>query len=410
MADGAGARLPPNLLVGSVDGARVVGNLAHFVRMLRRVGFGAGPGAVAEAARAAALVGVGRRADFYWALHALLVEREDQRALFREAFRLFWRAVDPASADAPAPAADDPLRAPPERTRVSRRIGEAWDGPGVRRHAELSELSADRSGTASAAEALGARDFEGMSAAEWAQARALVGALLPALGTRKARRLEPSARGRADLRATVRLAMRTGGEVLGIGRRRRRELPRPVVVVCDISGSMSSYSRMFLHFMHGLNRLGSPVHRFVFGTRLTRVDRCLRHGDPDIAVGRAGRLVQDWSGGTRIGEALAGFNRDWARRTLGQGAVVLLATDGLERGGADALGLLGREAERLAKSCARLVWLNPLLRHGGYEALAGGARVLAAHADEVRSIHSVDSLAGLCASLSGARGSGQRPR
>lgn len=395
-------RLPPNLVVGEVSGERIANNLTRFARMLREVGFRTGPDAAIEAARALSHVGVAKRVDFYWTLHALFVEREDQRALFRQAFRLFWRHVDPLVEELDLLSSMEGVRTPDTRSQVSRRVDEAWrtHNPVPR---DPTEVEVDHSGTASDAETLGAKDFEQMTGEEWETARRVASGLVLGLRPRRTRRFDPAGRGGLDVRATVRAAMRRGGEVTELRQRKRRMRPPPVVAICDISGSMSSYSRMFLHFMHGLCSCGTRAHGFVFATRLSCLDRCMRHGDPDVAVALAGKAARDWSGGTRIADALREFNRRWARRTLGQGAVVLLATDGLERGGDERVRELGFEAERLRKSCSRLIWLNPLLRSGSYEALARGARVLSRRTDETRPIHNLESLAELGLALAGRK-------
>ncbi len=397
---------PPNLVIGDVDGGRIADNVMHFVRLLRSVGFQAGPAATVEAADALGLVGVGSRTDVYWTLHALLVEREDQRPLFRQAFRLFWRNIDPAVADLPLLSTDGSRRMPDSKRQVSRRVDEAWQGQESRCKSKPTELEMDHTGTASGTDVETSRDFEQMSHEEWMQARRLVRNIAVAVKPRRTRRWIRSSRGQVDVRATVRRSMRTGGEPLELLRHAQDARLPPLVVLCDVSGSMSSYSRMFLHFMHALGLSGTHVHRFVFGTRLTNIDRCLRHGDPDIGVEQTSRMVRDWSGGTRIGETLREFNVRWARRTLTQGAVVLFATDGLERGGDGALKTLAFETERLSKSCRRLVWLNPLMRYSSYKALAGGAQIIARHADQMYSIHNVNSLAEFAEALAkgGRRG------
>ena len=406
MAESPGERkkydLPPNLVIGEVNGERIAHNLIYFVRILRELGFRVGPHAAVEAAQALCAIGVSKRVDFYWALHALLVEREDQRPLFKQAFRLFWRHVDPQVDELDLLSSMEGVRTPDKKAQVSRRVDEIWreQNPVPR---PPSEYEVDNAGTACGTEVLGSKDFEQMSGEEWEVARRLAHTLVHGLKPRRTRRFDRSSRGLVDLRATVRGAMRTGGDLVALSKRKRRMRPPPLVVICDISGSMSTYSRMFLHFMHGMNAAGTRVHRFVFGTRLSCIDRCMRHGDPDVAIAMAGEQVRDWSGGTRIATAMHDFNRDWARRTLSEGAVVLLATDGLERGEEDTLSLLDFEVERLVKSCSKLVWLNPLLRHESYEARARGAQVIRRHAQETRSIHSLDSLEALGAALAGDR-------
>jgi uncharacterized protein len=204
--------------------------------------------------------------------------------------------------------------------------------------------------------------------------------------------------GRIDPRATLRQAMRTGGDIMLPKFRRLQRQEPPLVVLADISGSMSQYSRIFLHFAHALVEKRRRTHIFLFGTRLTNVTRSLRHRDPDEALDACTLSVEDWSGGTRIGETLKTFNRIWGRRVLGGGAVVLLITDGLER---DGVAELETEIDRLHRSCRRLIWLNPLLRFDGFEPRARGVRAMLPHVDEFRPVHNLNSLADLAQALSG---------
>jgi hypothetical protein len=240
-----------------------------------------------------------------------------------------------------------------------------------------------------------------MSAEELAQAREAIRRLHPALPDRPTRRFEPHPRGRhIDPRATLRRALREGTGLMPLSMRRRRRRPPTLVVLCDISGSMEGYSRMLLRFLHALARGRPRVHTFLFGTRLSNVTRPLRRRDPDEALARVGGAVTDWSGGTRIGATLRGFNRDWSRRVLGGDAIVLLITDGLDR---DAGVGMAEELARLRRSCRRLVWLNPLLRWDGYEATSSGARVLAAGVHDMRPVHNLDSLSALADALAAKR-------
>jgi uncharacterized protein with von Willebrand factor type A (vWA) domain len=213
--------------------------------------------------------------------------------------------------------------------------------------------------------------------------------------------------GRIDPRATLRAAARSGGSLVLPKFRSVRTVQPPLVVLADISGSMSQYTRIFLHFLHAMTEQRRRVHSFVFGTRLTNLTRQLRHRDPDEALAGCAAAVRDWSGGTRIGDTLATFNRLWSRRVLGQGAVVLLITDGLER---DDVAGLSAEMERLRKSCRKLVWLNPLLRFDGFEPKARGVAAMLPHVDEFRPVHNLDALAALCASLGGPGGRQVDPR
>ncbi|WP_075822467.1 VWA domain-containing protein, partial [Roseomonas sp. TAS13] len=272
---------------------------------------------------------------------------------------------------------------------------------------EREDKPEEASLSVSAAERLGQLDFEAMSAEEIAAAKREIRRLALPLAARPTRRFRPDPHGpRSDLRATVRASLRRGGEILAIERRRRMERPPPLVAICDISGSMARYAQVLVHFLHAVTNDRDRVHTFLFGTRLTNVTRQLRHRDPEVAFQMVGRTAPDWSGGTRIGEALEHFNRDWARRVLGQGAVVLLITDGLDRVGGEGLG---EAAERLAHSCRRLIWLNPLLRYAGFQPRSQGIRALLPHVHEHRPVHNLDSLRALVEALSAQGGSSGGP-
>ena len=212
------------------------------------------------------------------------------------------------------------------------------------------------------------------------------------------RRFRPDPLGpRADLRETLRRSLREGGALVEIARRRRGTRIPPLVALCDISGSMGRYAPILLHFLHAVASTRTRTHTFLFGTRLTNVSRAFRHRDPEAAFQMVSAMVPDWSGGTRIGEAIARFNREWGRRVLGQGATVLLITDGLDREGGEGLG---EAMERLHKSCRRLIWLNPLLRFQGFEPKATGIKAMLPHVDDFRPAHNIDSIAGLVHALS----------
>ena len=377
-------------------------NVAHFARLLRRAGMPLGPGATLDAVRAVEAVGVRRRADVYWALHAVLVSAPDQRALFRTAFDTFWR--DPFGAEqalsALAPRTEVAERARKDRP-AARRVAGAAAGPSAPRPPSESptadELDVVMSWTDR--EVLRTRDFEQMTAEEMEEARVLLRRMSLKLPRRPTRRWRPDPTGSsADLRATLRASLRSGHGIIPLQRRSRRRRPPDLVVLCDISGSMERYARMLLHFLQGLTGARDRVRVLLFGTRLTDVTRHLRHRDVDEALARVGRAVSDWSGGTRIGASLEAFNRLWARRLLGHGAVVLLITDGLDRDGARGIE---KEAARLQRSCRRLIWLNPLLRWEGFAPEAAGVKALLRHVDDVRPVHNLESLESLVAALEG---------
>jgi hypothetical protein len=371
-----------------------------FARLLRRAGLSLGPDRVLDGVRTAAAVGLRDRADFYWALHAVFVSRPEDRALFRQAFELFWRergGRDDALA-ALLPRVDR-SQAPGRRRASSRRVAEAFSrpsplrprpDPGEPTGLAMHAIASDR-------ETLRSRDFAEMSADEVRRARALIAALRLPLADRPTRRFRTRGRGRrVDVRASLRASLRGGGADLPILYREPIARPPPLVVLCDISGSMSPYARMLLHFCHALVSGRKRVHVFVFGTRLSNVTRTLRERDVDAALASLGREVPDWSGGTRIGEALREFNRRWSRRLLAQGATVLLLSDGLDCGSSQQLGF---EADRLHRSCRRLIWLNPLLRYPAFEPRAEGIRALLPHVDAFRPAHDLRSLEDLAAAL-----------
>jgi uncharacterized protein with von Willebrand factor type A (vWA) domain len=387
---------------------RFARNVMHFARTLRAAGLPVGPGRVLEALRAVERVGFASRDDLYWTLHAVFVNRRDQRELFDQCFHIFWR--DPQLLERmmhlllPTLESDRPR---PEQEEVSRRVAEAMapreGGQGQGEEEEPPELELDAVLTWSNRELLQAKDFEQMSAEELAQARREIGRLrLPIMRVPTRRFVGDPHGGRIDLRRTLRQSLRGGSGAIEIARKERRLRHPPLVILCDISGSMSRYSRMLLLFMHAITNDRDRVHSFLFGTRLTNVTRQLRNRDIDLALERIGGLVQDWAGGTRIGACLKQFNRVWSRRVLGQGAVVILISDGLDR---DAGEGLAAETERLHKSCRRLIWLNPLLRYDAYAPISTGAKAMIRHVDDFRPAHNLGSLRDLTTVLSreGAR-------
>ena len=377
---------------------RLADNIVYFARALRKAGLRVGPGSVADAVEAVLASGIGSRDDFYWTLHAVLVNRREDHAVFDAAFRLFWRSrglVEKMLAML-SPVAS--ARAEKEKPKAGEaRVNEALMADEERDRVKWEELEVDARLSLSANEVLRSKDFAQMTAQEIAAAERAIADLVMPHDLVTTRRFRPDPRGgRIDPRAMMRMGLRTGGDLLLPRYRSARKVNPPLVVLADISGSMSQYSRIFLHFLHALTDERRRVHSFVFGTRLTNLTRQLRYRDPDEALAECAATVQDWSGGTRIGEALATFNRLWSRRVLGQGAVVLLITDGLERDDVDSLA---REMERLHKSCRRLIWLNPLLRFDGFEPRARGVQAMLPHVDEFRPVHNLNALADLCAAL-----------
>ena len=395
---------------GSSEG-RLADNIVYFARALRKAGMRVGPASVVDAIDAVLAAGIGTRDDFYWTLHAVLVTRREDHETFDEAFRLFWKSRELiekmlAMFSPVAPDSRERQKPRPAENRVANALLEGNEKDRGRH--EVPEIEVDARLTFSGAEVLRRKDFAQMSAAEISQAKQAIAALRLPFDRVRTRRFRPDPHGgRIDPRGTMRSAMRTGGDLILPRFREPREVHPPLVVLADISGSMSQYTRVFLHFMHALAEKRRRVHTFVFGTRLTNLTRQMRHRDPDAALADSSAAVQDWSGGTRIGETLREFNRLWSRRVLGQGAIVLLITDGLER---EDVAELSVEMERLRKSCRRLIWLNPLLRFDGFEPRARGVRAMLPHVDEFRPVHTLEALTDLCDSLSSARSREADPR
>jgi uncharacterized protein len=379
--------------------SKLAENVVHFTRLLRGAGLRLGPASALDALAAASAVDVLHRGELYWALHAVLVKRPEDFEVYDQAFRLFWR--DPHGVNTALAQLLPHVRVP-RQPSVSRRISEAWRPPSSSEAAPAQRSELDAALTFSADEVLRTRDFEQMSAEELARARRIVAGMTLALRPVRTRRFAPDPHGaRIDLARTVRESRKTLGDLAPLRFRSRVLLPPPLVVLCDISGSMGRYSQMLLHFLHALLNARGRVHAFLFATRLTEVTRILRRRDADEALVRVGREVLDWAGGTRLRSCLHEFNRSWSRRVLGHGAVVLLVTDGLDR---DPEPGLAAEADRLHRSCRRLIWLNPLLRWEGFEPKAQGIRALLPHVDEHRPVHNLDSLEALGRVLAGEGG------
>jgi uncharacterized protein with von Willebrand factor type A (vWA) domain len=376
-------------------------NIVHFARALRRAGVPVGPASVVDAIRAVEVAGIERREDLYWTLHAIFVTKREHRAVFDEAFRLFWRSRELLNkiGGFAAPSIDEPEEEEAEKKRAgAARAAEAMLGDQPPPAVKEKEVETQTRLVVSDRELLQRRDFAQMSAAEIAEATRRIEAMrLPVERVATRRLFAAPPPGQIDPRRTLRASLRTGSNMILLRHRRRREVHPPIVVLADISGSMSEYTRIFLHFMHALGEKHRRVHSFLFGTRLTNVTRQLWMKDPDEALAACSDMVQDWSGGTRIATALHDFNRLWGRRVLGQGAIVLLFTDGLERDGEQDLAV---EMDRLRRSCRRLVWVNPLLRYGSFQAKARGIRAMLPYVDEFRSVHNLEAIADLCAALS----------
>jgi uncharacterized protein with von Willebrand factor type A (vWA) domain len=375
---------------------RLAENILYFARALRAAGIPVGPGAVLDALAAVTAAGVGTREDFYWTLHAVFVKRHEHSVLFDQAFRIFFRRrgyLDQLLAMMLPQAPTAPQAPRAGATRVHEALFSGLDDKLKKRR----EIELDTRLTVSDREVLQKKDFAQMTSAEIAAAQAAMKKLVLPLAEVRTRRLAPHPRGHLiDTRRTLRASLKGGGDFIDLRFIGPKTKPPPIVALLDISGSMSQYSRVFLHFLHTLTDARKRVSTFLFGTRLSNVTRALRQRDPDDALAACSATVPDWSGGTRIASSLRAFNKLWARRVLTQGAIVLLITDGLER---DADDTLAFEIDRLHRSCRRLVWLNPLLRFDGFEARARGITTMLPHVDEFRPVHNLESIAGLVAAL-----------
>ncbi len=371
-------------------------NVVHFARILRAAGLPAGPERVLRALEALELVGVSRRDDVHAALSAVMIDRHEQQALFDAAFEAFWR--DPKLLERlmylALPKVSGRGQREDEAARA-RRLQEALSPrqapapPPEAPQAEEQKFEAEL--TWSDRERLQQADFASMSTEEFEQAQRLARNLSLPLRPLPTRRRASSLTGRPDLRRTMQRTLRAPDSLLPAYSAPRRR-PPPLVLLVDISGSMERYTRLFLHFAHGLSQRQQRVHTLVFGTRLTNITHCLRHRDPDLAMARADAMVQDWRGGTRIASNLRAFNRLWARRLLTGNAALILVTDGLDR---DDAGDLGHEAALLSRFCHQMIWLNPLLRFEGFAPRAAGIRAIMPHVDQFLPMHNLASLADL---------------
>jgi uncharacterized protein with von Willebrand factor type A (vWA) domain len=385
------------------DTGRLAENILYFARALRAAGIPVGPGAVLDALAAVQAAGVGTREDFYWTLHAVFVKRHEHSLIFDQAFRIFFRNRGYLDKLVASLLPQPPQRPPETPTPGAQRVEEALFA-GLRERERLKpDVEIDARLTVSDRELLQKKDFAQMTAVEIAAAKDAIKHLVLSLDEVKTRRLAPHRHGHLiDMRRTLRASLKAGGAVIDLKYLGPRTKAPPIVALLDISGSMSQYTRLFLHFLHAVTDARKRVHTFMFGTRLTNVARALKQKDPDEALAAVTASVEDWSGGTRIGTSLKAFNKLWARRVLTQGAIVLLITDGLER---DPDERLGFEIDRLHRSCRRLIWLNPLLRFSGFEAKAKGIRAMLPHVDELRPIHNLESMGELVRALS-AKGGG----
>jgi uncharacterized protein with von Willebrand factor type A (vWA) domain len=379
------------------ENGNLLPNLLHFGRLLRALGLKISAGQLSDLARALTLIDITNREDFYYASRGLLVTSPNDFERFDQAFDLFWsgmskwllslgliRHLRQSEAGEQPVETPDPILAPgQEDPPVSEE--EEQD-----RETEITDEIEDGA-LYSPVELLHHKNFAAFSEEEKRIVRQAMARLVWQFNARRTRRLRRTSKQTRyiDLRGSIRANTNNSGEIIRLRWRRRKNKPRPLVVICDISGSMDSYSRLFLHFIHSLSRDVRHVEAFAFGTRLTHLTPALRHSDVDTAVDKISHFVLDWSGGTRIGESLKTFNYLWARRVLGWGATVIIISDGWERGD---LELLDCEMDRLSRSVHRLIWLNPLAGSPGYQPLVGGIQTVLPYCDEFLPLHNLHSL------------------
>jgi uncharacterized protein with von Willebrand factor type A (vWA) domain len=387
--------------------SRIAENVVLFCRTLRRAGLSIGPGQVIDACDAIVHTGIERRDDFRVALRAVLVNDPSQFPLFEQAFHVYFR--NPRLLERMMGLLLPTLQQEgggDDGEAAIRRLHEAISAPGDRRENEDVVIEIDHAGSYSDRELLRQKDFEAMSLDELRDAQALLRESMEFVRRIPTRRYRTDPYGkRFDLRKSMQLMLRNSGQLVELAHKKRRLRPPELVLICDISGSMSRYSRMFLHFAHALSASRLPVHAFVFGTRLTNITHWLVGRDVDRALARVSAEVRDWDGGTRIADCLQRFNVDWSRRVLSGRSVVVLLSDGLER---DSSSDLAFQAARLQRSADEVIWLNPMLRFDGFEPLAYGIRTILPHVDRFLPAHNVDGLAELGRLLMGSRRQGDR--
>jgi uncharacterized protein len=373
----------------------ILSHVLAFTHLLRAMGVDVSPGQALELVRALEHAPITSREDFRGAARCTLIRRHEDLPLFDTAFAFYWRSSSGAD---PAMMAIPMVKVPAKPLRLPRRARAQDDEDGSGGEEPEQEEQIEILLSYSAGEALRNKDFGSFTWEEVQACKALLKDLAWRIEPRKTRRKRPTPRGhQIDMRRLLRRNLRYGGEPIELTWRAQRTHQRPLVVLCDISGSMDRYSRILLQFVHTISNGLRDVEAFVFGTRLTRVTRLLRERDIDDAIGAVSKHVNDWSGGTRIGETLKQFNFFWGRRVLGRGAVVLLISDGWDRGDPQ---LLSNEMGRLQRSCHRLIWLNPLLGSRDYQPLTQGMQAALPYVDDFLPVHNLASLEQLGEKLS----------
>lgn len=409
-------------LISEEAGPVLLVQVVRFGRLLRDMGMKVSPGHLLDFLAATGHIGWSRRDDVKAAGRATLISKHEDISLYDEAFDAFWHAIEGDSGDGSFTIPDAELAPPPQRRRLSdaqnreKQIQDGLSKPGGKaRDARQGEgqqgddnndgkTEMEVSRTYSSSELLQSKDFETFTAMEMTAARRLMQLMRLQISQRESRRRKPAHRGRQiDMRRVVRNNLRYGGEIIELTYRTPKLKRRPLVLICDISGSMERYTRLLLQFVHTLEASLDHAEAFVFGTRLTRITRQLRRKDIDEALNDVSKSVQDWGGGTRIGESLRSFNYEWSRRVLNQGAIVIVISDGWDRGEPE---LLREAMQHLQRNCFRLIWLNPLLGTQGYQPLTRGMQAALPFCDDflpANNLASLEALGKLLVEVQGRR-------
>ena len=380
----------------------ILHSLTLFGEMLRRVGLEVGSGNMLDLVRATDHVSIGRRGEFFQAARSILVHRKQDLPIFDEAFQVFWRKPSDRTTTMDLRSLGEQRRFRKPQVGTGRDDGPEGDGAVEGEPDDDSVQNVDLSRTYSAFEVLRQKDFSEFTSREMAEARLMMANLNWDLGRRRTRRLAPGRSGQLDLRRTMRQSLKHGGEFLELAFRSPKDQSRSLVLICDVSGSMERYTRMLLQFIHtisGHTIAGGfqQLEAFLFATRLTRITRNLKYRSIDQSIDEVSKSVPDWAGGTRIGDAIKTFNYQWLRRVLRGQAVVLIISDGWDRGDPE---LLARETSRLQRSCHRLIWLNPLLGSPSYQPLTQGMKAALPYIDDFLPVHNLNSLDSLARHLS----------
>ena len=376
----------------SKTGHQITKHIVSFGRVLRRAGLEISTGQMMDALRALEIVGVRSRMDVYQSLYSIFLTRRDQVELFEQAFQIFWRSPSKLPKIMQMILPELQSSNVKHSKRVQQALAETDQQNKHSRQLPTNEKkeTVDVVLTYSPMEVLRNKDFASFSTEEVLQAKKFLRKMQWQITPRPTRRFIPQHKGRKlDLRKSLQQSLRLEGEFFKLKWRAHNTRPRDITILCDVSGSMERYTRMLLHFMHTVTYDIRRVETFVFGTRLNRITRMLRLRDIDEAVDSVTKAVTDWGGGTRIGEAIKDFNYTWARRVLRSSSVVMIISDGWDRGD---IPLLEREMGRLSRSCHRLIWLNPLLGYRDYEPLTRGMKTVLPYVDDFLPVHNLESL------------------